>query len=87
MTRSPGPPSTNTETRPPPRDSRVVGRITTSSWSSHLDCGVAFVRMAEPGDWLGAEVSVATANGESLAAEVVSLPFFDPEKKIARGLS
>ena len=69
------------------RDNRVVGQITTSSWSTHLGCGVAFVRMAEPGDWLGAAVSVATSDGGSLAAEVVSLPFFDAEKKIARGLA
>lgn len=68
-------------------DNRVIGRITTSSWSPHLDCGVAFVRVTGPGDWLGAKVSVAASSGESLAAEIVPLPFFDPERKIPRGLS
>lgn len=69
------------------KDNRVVGHVTTSSWSPHLYCSVAFVRMAEPADWLGAEVSVAAPDGDSLAAEIVSLPFYDPEKKIARGLT
>jgi hypothetical protein len=43
--------------------------------------------MAEPGDWLGAAVMVAGGDGAEHAAEIVSLPFYDEEKKIARGLN
>ena len=68
------------------RGDTPIGRVTTSSWSPYLDCGIGFVRMAEPGDWLGTAVTVAGGDGADHAAEIVALPFYDEEKKIARGL-
>ena len=63
-----------------------IGGVTTASWSPYLDCGIAFVRMDQPGDWLGAAVTVTGGDGAGHAAEIVALPFYDDEKKIARGL-
>ena len=63
-----------------------VGTITTSAWSPYLGHGTGYVRFKEPGDWLGATVSVSDSDGQLHDAEVVPLPFYDPEKKISRGL-
>ena len=65
---------------------KLVGSVTTSSWSPYLDCGIGFVRMDEPGDWLGAAVTVTGGDGADQPAEIVALPFYDEEKEIARGL-
>ncbi len=63
-----------------------VGTITTGAWSPYLGHGTGYVRFKEPGGWLGATVSVSDDDGQMHDAEVVALPFYDPEKKISRGL-
>lgn len=63
-----------------------VGRITAGAWSPALDCGIAYVRFDEPGHGPGDAVTLGNAEGEH-AASVVDLPFYDPEKKIPRGLA
>ena len=63
-----------------------VGTITTGAWSPYLGHGTGYVRFHEAGDWLGAAVSVSDVEGQMHVAEVVELPFYDPEKRISRGL-
>lgn len=63
-----------------------VGHVTAAAWSPTLDCGIGYVRFDEPGDWVGKTLQVETENPEPSPAEVVSLPFFDKEKQIPRGL-
>lgn len=67
-----------------------VGFITAGDWSPTLDKGIGYVRFREPcsqaGSWLGQVVILRNKEGEDHPAEVVSLPFFDPEKLIPRGL-
>lgn len=60
-----------------------VGRTTTGAWSPYLACGVGYVRMHEPGSWLGTELK----RGDGATFEVVELPFYDREKAIPRGLA
>ncbi len=60
-----------------------VGQVTTGAWSPYLEHGVGYVRFDQPGDWLGTEVELAKPSGAS--AKIVALPFYDPEKRIARG--
>jgi aminomethyltransferase len=63
-----------------------VGRVTTGAWSPFLECGIGYVRFNEPGDWAGKSLLMKTQHGEFVACEILALPFYDPEKRIPRGL-
>ena len=64
----------------------TVGRVLSSAWSPLLACGIAYVRFRRYGDWPGSDVSVVHGDDTELEAAVVSLPFYDEEKKIPRGV-
>lgn len=63
-----------------------VGHMTASAHSHTLNCGIGYVRFGEPGDWSGRSLQLKLPDGKIHACEIVNLPFYDPEKKIARGL-
>ena len=63
-----------------------VARITAAAWSPTLDCGIGYVRFYEAGDWIGRTLGVQTVDGETTPCDIVPLPFFDPEKRLPRGL-
>jgi glycine cleavage system aminomethyltransferase T len=63
-----------------------AGRVTAGAWSPYLKCAVGYVRFDGPGDWEGRELVLEKADGACWPCEVVSLPFYDPEKLIPRGL-
>jgi len=63
-------------------DGAEVGRVTAGAWSPFLESGIGYVRMQEPGDWVGLEVKGA----EDERFQVVEFPFYDPERAIPRGL-
>ncbi len=65
---------------------RLVGRVTVGAYSPTLDCGIGYLRILEAGDWSGRELQVEAVTGEREPCRVVELPFYDPEKRIARGL-
>lgn len=65
---------------------QVVGHITAGAWSPYLDCGIGYGRFAEAGDWVGRSLSLKTGDGTIHPCEIVALPFYDPEKRIPRGL-
>ncbi len=65
------------------QDGAVVGRVTAGAWSPHLQCGIGYVVMDEPGEWLGAQVMLEDG---SEASTIVELPFYDAERNIPRGL-
>jgi len=65
----------------------VAGRITAGAWSPHLETGVAYLRLDAP---LGADAGplvLESSDGSRHEAAIVALPFYDPEKKIPRGLA
>ncbi|MEM8861013.1 MAG: aminomethyltransferase family protein [Chloroflexota bacterium] len=70
---------------------RLVGRMTTGGWSPTLEKGIGYVRFSGPLEsaisWLGEQVTLVDRDGKSHPAEVVNLPFYDPEKKIPRGMA
>jgi aminomethyltransferase len=68
-------------------DGAVVGRVTVGDWSPTLETGIGYVRFDAPtdGGWRGQSVLVRGASGE-FPGEIVDLPFFDPEKRLPRGL-
>jgi aminomethyltransferase len=68
----------------------VVGQMQIGVWSPTLDKGIGYVRFYEPAGgedgWLGASVTLGDDQGNHHKCEIVPLPFFDPEKRIPRGL-
>ncbi len=68
------------------RMGEVCGRITAGTYSPFLKCGIGYVRFEEANEWAGQTLELTTPCGETGDCEVVALPFYDPEKKIARGL-
>ncbi len=65
---------------------RAVGRVTVGAVSPYLACGIGYVRFFEAGDWAGRQLTLEQPDGSGQACEVRPLPFYDPEKRIARGL-
>jgi glycine cleavage system aminomethyltransferase T len=64
-----------------------IGRVTASDWSPFLDCGIGYVRFDHADDWDGKLLMMKTRQGESVACEIIELPFYDAEKRIPRGLT
>ena len=64
----------------------AVGRVTVGAWSPGLRCGIGYVRFERLGDWVGRTLSLYGPAGEAATAEIVALPFHDPDKRIPRGL-
>jgi len=65
-------------------DGSAVGRVTAGAWSPFLERGIGYVRLREPGEWVGTEVYL---DGGDDPFDVVALPFYDAEKAIPRGLA
>ena len=65
---------------------KAVGRITAGAWSPFQNCGIGYVQFAEAGDLKGRALSLAAQDGKTTPCTVVPLPFYDPEKRIPRGL-
>ncbi len=65
---------------------KAVGRITAGAWSPFQNCGIGYVQFAEAGDWKGRALSLVGQDGKATPCTVVPLPFYDPEKRIPRGL-
>lgn len=65
---------------------QIVGRVTAGAWSPFLECGIGYVRFNEPGEWAGRALSVQMGESDNHPCEIVELPFYDREKRIARGL-
>ena len=68
-------------------DDKVVGRMTAGAWTPYLETGIGFVRFERAGDWLGKQLTIREQGGSRHSCEIVSLPFYDPQKKIPRGLA
>ena len=65
---------------------KIVGHITAGVHSLTLDTGIGYVRFYEPKDWPGKKLILKLPNGENHKSKIVNLPFFDPEKKIVKGI-
>lgn len=67
----------------------VIGSITAGGWSPTLDKGIGYVRFQAPSNnkngWLGQTLTLRDRDGREHVCNVVSLPFYDAEKKIPRG--
>lgn len=63
-----------------------AGRVCSTAWSPFQQCGVAIVRLNDPGEGPGTPVDVACRDGGVRPAELCGLPMYDPDRKIPRGL-
>ncbi|MEM7196373.1 MAG: aminomethyltransferase family protein [Pseudomonadota bacterium] len=67
-------------------DNTVVGHMTAGVDSPTLGLGIGYVVFNESGEWSGKQLSIRLANGDIHPCEIVDLPFFDPEKRLVRGV-
>jgi len=67
-------------------NNQYIGNITATACSPSLNSGVGYVRLAAPGSKLGEDIQIDGIDGETHAAMLLELPFYDKEKKISRGL-
>lgn len=65
--------------------SNAVGHIRAGVPSPTLGLGIGYVYFDMAGDWVGRELTLEAADGSQHAAQIVDVPFFDPERKIVRG--
>ena len=61
-----------------------VGRVTAADESPCLGCGIGYVKFNQAGDWLSKSLLMKTQRGELMQCEIVTLPFYDTEKRIPR---
>ena len=67
-------------------DGKVVGHVTAGTSSPFLGCGIGYARMLEANDWIGRELVIQGADRSLMPCKIIALPFYDPEKRIPRGL-
>ncbi len=65
---------------------QAAGFVTAGSWSPHLGCGIAIIRLHSP-TAAGTSGEVHCRDGKIHSASIESLPLYDKEKKIPRGLA
>jgi aminomethyltransferase len=72
------------------KGNKIVGQMQIGDWSPTLEKGIGYARFYKPAEgkdsWLGETVILADDEGEHHQGKIVSLPFFDAEKRIPRGL-
>jgi aminomethyltransferase len=64
-------------------DGRTVGEVTSAVFSPSLEASIAIAMVESGVASIGQRLAVAFDNGE-VAAEVVPMPFFDPERKLSK---
>ena len=67
-------------------DNKKVGIVTSSTWSPYQVCGVSIVHMSSKEYGPETEVKVLCDDGEYHNAEICSLPMYDSDGDIPRGL-
>ena len=71
---------------PVTRDGTEIGHVTAAAWSPFLESGIGLARFASADLLEPSKVEITGFDLEAHAAAIVDLPFYDPEKRIPRGL-
>ena len=66
-------------------NSKIVGEVTSSTWSPYQVCGVGIVHMQNSNLGPGTVLEVNCTNGETHRGELCKLPMYDPKGEIVRG--
>lgn len=61
------------------RDGEITGRVTSSAWSPVLDQAIGLAYVAPDQTDVGSTVTIKSAGGRLVQAEVARLPFYDPD--------
>jgi aminomethyltransferase len=64
-------------------DADEVGLVSSAIWGPTVEQSIALAMLRSPAWRIGTEVTVETGDG-AVRGRVVELPFFDPERKLAR---
>ena len=64
---------------------KIVGEVTSSTWSPYQVCGVGIVHMRDGNLGPGTVLEVNCTNGEIQKGELCELPMYDPKGEIVRG--
>lgn len=67
-------------------NNKIIGRVTSSTWSPYQVCGVGIVHMEDSDYKPGLVVDVDCVDGKSHKAQLCELPMYDPKGEIVRGL-
>jgi glycine cleavage system aminomethyltransferase T len=67
-------------------NNKIIGKVTSSTWSPYQVCGVGIVHMQDSEYKPGLVVDVDCVDGKSHKAKLCELPMYDPKGEIVRGL-
>ena len=68
-------------------NSKVVGEVTSSTWSPYQVCGVGIVHMQDSNYGPGTLLDVDCTNGKIHKGELCKLPMYDAKGEIVRGIN
>ena len=68
-------------------NSKVVGEVTSSTWSPYQVCGVGIVHMQDSNYGPGTLLDVECTNGKIHKGELCKLPMYDAKGEIVRGIN
>jgi aminomethyltransferase len=66
------------------RDKKVIGQITSAIHSPRFKKNIGYAMVPVADAALGSQLQVKLPSGEERSANVVTMPFLDPEKKIPK---
>lgn len=67
-------------------NNKIIGKVTSSTWSPYQVCGVGIVHMQDSEYKPGLVVDVECMDGKPHKAQLCELPMYDPKGEIVRGL-
>lgn len=67
-------------------NNKIIGKVTSSTWSPYQVCGVGIVHMQDSEYKPGLVVDVDCIDGKPHKAQLCELPMYDPKGEIVRGL-
>lgn len=65
---------------------KAVGNLTAGASSPFLGFGIGYARMEDADDWVDSTLTIYDAEGTLMPCTITDRPFYDPEKRIHRGL-
>ena len=67
-------------------NNKVIGRVTSSTWSPFQVCGVAIIHLNSDQFGPSSVIDVKCSDGKIYKSEICSLPMYDKKNEIVRGL-
>ena len=68
-------------------ENKLIGKVTSSTWSPFQVCGVAIIHLNNDNIGPGSVINVKCLDGNLYKGEICKLPMYDEKNEIVRGLS